>query len=101
MYQNWALVFWRISVWDPVFKFTFFFSLQITANQQQQTLQRTPKFDLKGPVYGYRSLSNGSRAVGVPSVPTLDKSSSLFAGGEDDPPLLMSSIDEATTQVMD
>jgi len=34
-------------------------------------------------------------------VPTVDKSSSLFAGGEDDPPLLMSSIDEVTTQVMD
>ena len=52
-------------------------------------------------MYGYRSLSNGSRAVGAPSVPTVDKSSSLFAGGEDDPPLLMSSIDEVTTQVMD
>ena len=78
-----------------------FFFLQINASQQQQTLQRTPKFDLKGPVYGYRSLSNGSRAVGAPSVPTVDKSSSLFAGGEDDPPLLMSSIDEVTTQVMD
>ena len=29
----------------------------------------------------------------------VDKSSSLFAGGEDDPPLLMSSIDGVTTQV--
>ena len=78
------------------------FSFQIgSANQQTQTLQRTPKFDLKGPVYGYRSLSNGSRAVGASSVSTVDKSSSLFAGGEDDPPLLMSSIDEVTSQVID
>ena len=59
--------------------------------QQQQSSQR-PKFDLKGPVYGYRSLSNGSRIVA-------DKSSSLFANVEDEPPLMMSSIDGVTTQV--
>merc|ERR1719232_250825 len=74
---------------------------QITPNQQQgqqqgqqqsQQQQRTtgPKFDLKGPVYGYRSLSSGN---GPRVVAPVDKSSSLFAGGEDDPPLLMSSID--------
>jgi hypothetical protein len=78
---------------------------QITPNQQQQVQgqqqgqQRTqtgPKFDLKGPVYGYRSLSSGN---GPRVVAPVDKSSSLFAGGEDDPPLLMSSIDGVTTQV--
>jgi len=77
---------------------------QITPNQQQQQgqqqgQQRTqtgPKFDLKGPVYGYRSLSSGN---GPRVVAPVDKSSSLFAGGEDDPPLLMSSIDGVTTQV--
>lgn len=74
-------------------------------NSQPPQQQQRPKFDIKGPVYGYRSLSTGSR--GVPqnsvmgSVSTLvdtAKSSSLFAG-EDDPPLLMSSIDGVTTQV--
>ena len=63
---------------------------------QQRTQQTGPKFDLKGPVYGYRSLSSGN---GPRVVAPVDKSSSLFAGGEDDPPLLMSSIDGVTTQV--
>ena len=70
---------------------------------QQQ--QQRPKFDLKGPVYGYRSLSNGSRAVPPSSQPpgqvtVVDKSSSLFANVEDEPPLMMSSIDGVTTQVI-
>lgn len=65
-----------------------------TSKQQQQ--QRVPKFDLKGPVYGYRSLSSG----GPTSNRLVDKSSSLFACGEDDPPLLMSSIDGVSTQVL-
>ena len=58
-----------------------------------------PKFDLKGPVYGYRSLSNGSRVLGT-TASSADKSSSLFANVEDEPPLMMSSIDGVTTQVI-
>lgn len=62
--------------------------------QQTQHFRQQPKFDLKGPVYGY------NRSLSASNQPRVDKSSSLFAGGEDDPPLLMSSIDGVTTQVI-
>ena len=86
--------------------------------QQTQHFQRHPQavasFDLKngGPVhFGFRSLSSDARTGPKSSCPstsvttsgaTVTPSSSaigtLFAG-EDDPPLLMSSIDGVTTQV--
>ena len=87
--------------------------------QQTQHFQRhpqavAPSFDLKngGPVhFGFRSLSSDARTGPKSSCPstsvttsgaTVTPSSSaigtLFAG-EDDPPLLMSSIDGVTTQV--
>ena len=71
---------------------------QSSVSTSSSSSQR-PKFDLKGPVYGYRSLSNGSRAVLGTASSAADKSSSLFANVEDEPPLMMSSIDGVTTQV--
>ena len=66
--------------------------------QQTQHFQRHPvAFDLKngGPVhFGFRSLSSDARTG-----PKSSAVSTLFAG-EDDPPLLMSSIDGVTTQVL-
>ena len=75
--------------------------------QQTQHFQRHPvAFDLKngGPVhFGFRSLSSdartGPKSSSVNAAPTTTVST-LFAGPEDDPPLLMSSIDGGvSTQV--
>ena len=86
--------------------------------QQTQHFQRHPQvasFDLKngGPVhFGFRSLSSDARtgpksscpstsvstAAGATVTPSSSAIGTLFAG-EDDPPLLMSSIDGVTTQV--
>ena len=79
--------------------------------QQTQHFQRHPvAFDLKngGPVhFGFRSLSSDARTgpkssqVNLPPATNNTSStvSTLFAGPEDDPPLLMSSIDGVSTQV--
>ena len=81
--------------------------------QQTQHFQRHPvAFDLKngGPVhFGFRSLSSDARTgpkssqVNLPPATNTNTSSTvstLFAGPEDDPPLLMSSIDGGvSTQV--
>ena len=88
--------------------------------QQTQHFQRhppsaalnAPSFDLKngGPVhFGFRSLSSDARTGPKSSCPSTSATTgvtpsssaaigTLFAG-EDDPPLLMSSIDGVTTQV--
>ena len=78
--------------------------------QQTQHFQRHPvAFDLKngGPVhFGFRSLSSDARSgpkssQGVNLPVTTSTVSTLFAGPEDDPPLLMSSIDGGvSTQVL-